>query len=128
VSLPLWPIGQPQILPSAEMRLGPSALGNTKSPRGFGVPLTEPHARVLGALSTLGPWMALTVRQLSDAAGLPASRVRAVLLRLTYDGLVLGRSNSPADYWITRNGRTVIGSATYREYRTGRDVPSEVSK
>jgi sugar-specific transcriptional regulator TrmB len=90
--------------------------------------LTEPQAKVLGALSTLGPWQAFTVRELSKATGLPANRIRAVLLRLSYDGLALGSSKSPADYWISRLGRAVIASPTYREYRTRRDTTNVVSK
>ncbi|MFG1796719.1 hypothetical protein [Nocardia sp. NPDC049149] len=84
--------------------------------------LTEPQAKVLGALSTLGPWTRFTVRELVTATGLPTDRTRAVLLRLTYDGLVRRSGKTPADYWISRTGRAVIASPTYREYRTRRDT------
>lgn len=90
--------------------------------------LTEPQAKVLGALSTLAPWEALTVREICSATGLPPSRTRAVVHRLTYDGLMLGSSKSPADYWISNTGRAVISSPTYREYRTRREVSNGASK
>ncbi len=59
---------------------------------------------------------------------LSASRIRATLFRLGHDGLMLGRSRSPADCWITRTGRAVITLPTYREYRTRRDLPSGAIK
>ncbi|WP_433732521.1 hypothetical protein ACQP0C_09505 [Nocardia sp. CA-129566] len=62
------------------------------------------------------PTEALTVRELCNATGLSPSRTRAIVTRLSYDGLLFGTSKTPAAYWITTHGRAVIQKPAYRDY------------
>ncbi|MFI7667814.1 hypothetical protein [Nocardia sp. NPDC049526] len=86
------------------------------------MPLTEPQAKVLGVLAGLKPAEALTVRELCSATGLNPSRARAIVTRLSYDGLLSGTSRTPAAYWITTHGRAIIQKPAYRDYVRRHDI------
>ncbi|MFE5290308.1 helix-turn-helix domain-containing protein [Nocardia sp. NPDC056611] len=78
--------------------------------------LTEPEAKVLGALSMLEPSRALTCRQLCRATGLPDTSIHRALLRLSKTGLAMSTLRSPARWRSTDRGRVTMTRAVYREY------------
>lgn len=78
--------------------------------------LTEQEAKVLGALSSLDPPRALTVRQLCCATALPQGSIHRALLRLVRTGLVMDIRQGPASWRCTDRGRLAITRPVYREY------------
>ncbi|MCU1643104.1 MAG: hypothetical protein JWN03_3379 [Nocardia sp.] len=78
--------------------------------------LTEPEAKVLGALSTLQPPHALTVQQLCRTTGLADGAIRRALRRLSHTGLALGTRHSPANWRPTKRGRLAVNQPGYRDY------------
>ncbi|MFE5289772.1 helix-turn-helix domain-containing protein [Nocardia sp. NPDC056611] len=77
---------------------------------------TEPEAKVLGALSSLGLPHVLTVRELCRATGLPETSVHRALLRLSRTGLALVTRHGPARWRCTDRGRLAITRPVYRDY------------
>ncbi|MFJ9367132.1 helix-turn-helix domain-containing protein [Nocardia sp. NPDC101769] len=78
--------------------------------------LTEPEARVLGALRISSVESALTVRELSRETGLPETSIRRALLRLVRTGLAVATVQGPARWRSTDRGRLTICRAGYQEY------------
>lgn len=78
--------------------------------------LTATEATLLGALSTPGSSVCLTVRQLSDEVGLTIGTTRRVLHRLALAGLVLGTAQSPARWRATDRGRRLAHEPVYRAF------------
>ncbi|MFE3190854.1 hypothetical protein ACFXHA_17720 [Nocardia sp. NPDC059240] len=78
--------------------------------------LTEPEAKVLGALPTSKAAAALTVRELGRETRLPETSIRRALLRLARSGLVVATLHGPARWRSTERGRLVIFKPEYREY------------
>lgn len=78
--------------------------------------LTEPEAKVLGALAMLTPPRAITCRQLCRATGLPDTSVHRALLRLSRTGLAMSTLHGPARWRSTDRGRITMTRPVYREY------------
>lgn len=78
--------------------------------------LTEPEARVLGALSGIELPGAKTVRELSDSTGLTEGSTRKALMRLSRTGLALGTRQGLARWRPTDRGRLTIKLPAYSEY------------
>lgn len=78
--------------------------------------LTEPEAKVLGALSFPNPQQALTVRQLSHETALPETTIRRALLRLVRTGLAVTTRQGPARWRSSDRGRLTILGPRYRDY------------
>ncbi|MCU1641606.1 MAG: hypothetical protein JWN03_1881 [Nocardia sp.] len=78
--------------------------------------LTEPEAKVLGALFILQPTQALTVRQLCRTTGLADGPTRRALRRLSRTGLALSTHQSPANWRPTHRGRLAVNLPGYRDY------------
>ncbi|WP_157534947.1 helix-turn-helix domain-containing protein [Nocardia inohanensis] len=77
---------------------------------------TESEAKVLDALSVLGPACTLSVPQLRRATGLPETSIHRALLRLSRTGLAVGTREGPVGWCSTARGRIAITRPVYREY------------
>ncbi|APA95657.1 MarR family transcriptional regulator [Nocardia seriolae] len=77
---------------------------------------TESEAKVLGALASLDPPHALTVRQLCRTTRLPETSVHRALLRLSRTGLAMSTRQGPAGWHCTDRGRLAITRPVYRDY------------
>lgn len=78
--------------------------------------LTEPEAKVLGALSHLDTAQALTVRQICGTTGLTDRTARAALSRLARSGLALSTKQTPANWRPTERGLLAVRTPPYRDY------------
>lgn len=79
--------------------------------------LTEPQAKVLGALSTLDAARTLTVRQLCDTTGLGERAVRSAVVRMWRNGLAHSTRQGPVAWRLTNLGWRVAAKSEYHDYQ-----------
>ncbi|APA97335.1 hypothetical protein [Nocardia seriolae] len=78
--------------------------------------LSEPEAKVLGALFYSNGMQVLTVQRIRLTTRLSEGSVRRALLRLARTGLALSTQQRPANWRPTERGRLVINKPPYIEY------------